>query len=223
MERGDGIDEQAVEEAMDVLGGELAARFGALSDTFGEWRKPETARAVLETVLAGDREGFHELLPDGFDGPGGDPLEPPDGRIPRGPKFCTIVAEVVEKLVPMRRVACSRVRTDLTPAEKARYLAIVLSCLRDGTLPPLEPVVFSEGKCKGDRRSGGRIPHSPAGRRACRGLHLPRRRRDPGAADATGADVHVAAREMKAKSVSQSGPGPRTSGDPARHDRKGRS
>jgi hypothetical protein len=149
MERGDGIDEQAVEEAMDVLGGELAARFGALSDTFGEWRKPETARAVLESVLAGDREGFHELLPAGLDGPGPDPLDPPDGQIPRGPKFCTIVAEVVEKLVPMRRVACSRVRTDLTPAEKARYLAIVLSCLRDGSLPPLEPVVFSEGKCKG--------------------------------------------------------------------------
>lgn len=149
MERGDGIDEQAVEEAMDVLSSELAARFGALSDTFGEWRKPETARAVLESVLAGDREGFHKLLPAGFDGPGPDPLDPPDPRIPKGPTFCTIVAEVVEKLVPMRKVPCSRVRTDLSPAEKARYIAIVFSCLRDGCLPPLEPVIFSEGKCKG--------------------------------------------------------------------------
>ena len=149
MERGGGVDEQAVEEALDVLGSELAARFGALSDTFGEWRKPETARAVLESVLAGDREGFHELLPDGLDGPGPDPLDPPDDRIPRGPKFCTIVAEVVEKLVPVRRVPCSRVRTDLSPAEKSRYIAIVLSCVRDGCLPPLEPVVFSPGKCTG--------------------------------------------------------------------------
>lgn len=149
MERGDGIDEQAVGEAMDVLSSELAARFGALSDTFGEWRKPEIARAVLESLLAGDREAFHELLPAGFDGPEPDPLEPPDTRLPRGPKFCAIVAEVVEKLVPARRVPCSRVRTDLSPAEKSRYIAIVLSCLRDGCLPPLEPVVFSQGKCMG--------------------------------------------------------------------------
>lgn len=150
MERGDGIDEQAVGEAMAVLSSELAARFGALSDTFGEWRKPESARAVLESVLAGDREGFHGLLPAGFDGPGPDPLDPPDPRLPRGPKLCTIVAEVVEKLVPAREVPCSRLRTDLSPAEKARYIAIVFSCLRDGCLPPLETVTLSEiGKCKG--------------------------------------------------------------------------
>jgi hypothetical protein len=149
MERGDGIDEQAVGEAMDMLSSELAARFGALSDTFGEWRKPETARAVLESVLAGDREGFHKLLPGGFDGPEPDPLDPPDNRIPKGPRFCTMVAEVVEKIIPARRVPCSRVRTDLSPAEKARYLAIVYSCFRDGCLPPLEPVTFTEGKCTG--------------------------------------------------------------------------
>lgn len=149
MERGDGVDDEAVEAAMDLLGSELAARFGALSDTFGEWRRPETARAVLESVLAGDREGFHKLLPAGLDGPGPDPLDPPDIRLPKGPTFCTIVAEVVESLVPTRRVACSRVRTDLSPQEKARYLAIVVSCLRDGCLPPLEPAVFAEGGCKG--------------------------------------------------------------------------
>lgn len=149
MERGGGIDEQAVGEAMDLLSSELAARFGALSDTFGEWRKPETARAVLESVLAGDREGFHKLLPAGFGGPGPDPLDPPDPRIPKGPKFCIFVAEVVEELVPAREVPCSRVRTDLSPAEKARYIAIVVSCLREGCLPPLEPVAFEVGKCKG--------------------------------------------------------------------------
>jgi len=149
MERGAGIDEKAVDEAMDLLSSELAARFGALSDTFGEWRKPETARAVLESFLAGDRDGFHELLPAGFDGPGPDPLEPPDTWIPKGPKFCIFVAEVVEKLVPLRRVPCTRVRTDLSAAEKARYIAIVYSCMRDGCLPPLEPVVFSVGKCSG--------------------------------------------------------------------------
>ena len=146
---GDQIDERAVEEAMGVLSTELAARFGVLADTFGEWRKPEAARAVLETFLAGDRGGFHKLLPSGFDGPGGDPLEPPDKRLPKGPKFCVFVAEIVEKIVPTRRVPCSRVRTDLSPAEKSRYLAIVVSCLREGCLPPLEPVVFAEGKCKG--------------------------------------------------------------------------
>ena len=49
----------------------------------------------------------------------------------------------------MRMVPCSRVRTDLTPAEKSRYLAIVVSCFRDGCLPPLQPVIFEQGKCKG--------------------------------------------------------------------------
>jgi hypothetical protein len=127
MERGAGIDEKAVDEAMDLLSSELAARFGALSDTFGEWRKPETARAVLESFLAGDRDGFHELLPAGFDGPGPDPLEPPDTWIPKGPKFCIFVAEVVEKLVPLRRVPCTRVRTDLSAAEKARACATAVS------------------------------------------------------------------------------------------------
>ena len=58
MGQGDRIDEQAVEEAMDVLSTELAARFGALADTFGQWRKPETARAVLESVLAEIKKGF---------------------------------------------------------------------------------------------------------------------------------------------------------------------
>jgi hypothetical protein len=149
MAKGDRIDEQAVEEAMSVLSTEIAARFGALADTFGRWREPETARAVLESVLAGDRDAFHELLPAGFDGPGPDPLDPPDPSLPKGPKFCIVVAEVVEKLVPTRMVPCSRVRTDLTPAEKSRYLAIVVACLREGCLPPLEPVVFAEGKCKG--------------------------------------------------------------------------
>lgn len=149
MERKDGIDERAVGEAMDLLSSELAARFGALSDTFGEWRTPETARAVLESVLAGDREGFHKLLPAGFDGPGPGPLDPPDPTIPKGPKFCTFVVEVVEELIPKREIPCSRVRTDLSPAEKARYLAIVASCFRDGCLPPLEPVAFEVGKCKG--------------------------------------------------------------------------
>ena len=76
-------------------------------------------------------------------------FEPPDTWIPKGPKFCIFVAEVVEKLVPLRRVPCSRVRTDLSAAEKARYIAIVYSCMRDGCLPPLEPVVFSVGKCSG--------------------------------------------------------------------------
>jgi hypothetical protein len=146
MHREDGIDERAVEEVMDALSNELAARFGALSDTFGEWREPEVARSVFEIVLAGDREGFQRLL---RSGPAGDPLEPPDRLIPNGPKFCTLVAEIVEGLIERRLAPCSRVRTDLTPAETSKYIAIVYSCIRDGCLPPLEPVAFAEGKCKG--------------------------------------------------------------------------
>jgi hypothetical protein len=128
---------------MDEFSSGLAARFGAIADTFGEWRKPETARAVLESLLTGDREALRELLPD--------PLDPPDPRIPRGPRLCRFILEMVEiALEEVTVVSCTRLRTDLSHSEKHLYIAIVLSCLRDGCLPPLEATDLTEiGACKG--------------------------------------------------------------------------
>ena len=88
--------------------------------------------------LTGDHDAFHGLLPDGFGGPGPDPVDPPDPKIPRGPTFCRLVVEVVESLVPARQVPCWRLRTDLSPDEKRRYIAIVFYCWKNDCLPSLD-------------------------------------------------------------------------------------
>jgi hypothetical protein len=133
------LDAEAIGEGMAELGDELASHFGVLADLFTDWRSPETVRAVVDSMISGDREAFQSLTRfDASQNPLPDPLDPPDGDIPWVPDFCAIVVDVVEKLIPKKNVYCCRLRTDLTPDEKRTYFMIVFWASKTGNLAPID-------------------------------------------------------------------------------------
>jgi hypothetical protein len=133
--------EKLIEESMAELSTGLADNFGAMAELLTRWREPPVARAVLDSMLAGDGRAFHKLL--GFDP--GRPL--PD---PLPPDFCTIVFELAEKLVPERKERVCRLRTDLSKQEVRLYIAIARRCnlvLEEFTVHGAPGPVVPEGPC----------------------------------------------------------------------------
>ena len=119
------LDEEAIERTIAELADTLAGNAGALADVVSRWREPEVARRLLESMFSGDRERFDELtrpnLPD-----------PPMN-------LCIFMVELVEKMAwPAIVPTVCRMRTDLSPDEHARYLALVLEFWRRDELPPIE-------------------------------------------------------------------------------------
>jgi hypothetical protein len=126
------VNEKAIEETMAEVSARFARNIGTVADLFTRWREPEVARAVLDSVLTRDGRGFRELLGLDPDPPVPDPLpdpaNPPSPEIPEFPGFCSVVFEVVEKLVPTEQAWVCRLRTDLSPGERILFIAIAKRC-----------------------------------------------------------------------------------------------
>ena len=115
------LSDRAIDEAIADLTDEFAREAGALADVLESWRRPEVAREVVESLLNQDRDAFQALLE-----PGIDPLDPVDPEATRI-AICYKLLLLAEKLGRPKKVASTetcRLRTDLSPDERRRYLAI---------------------------------------------------------------------------------------------------
>jgi hypothetical protein len=128
------LDKEKINENITELSEHFAASFGALADLFAEWRKPEVARRVVDSLIGGNRQAFQKLLR--VNGPPPDPVNPPPPLLPTGWNFCTIVIGLIEVLTPRKRVDCYRLRPDLTDAEWTMFRSILLYCARHGIPVP---------------------------------------------------------------------------------------
>jgi hypothetical protein len=118
------LSENAIDEAIAALSDEFAREVGAFADLFESWRKPDVARAVVESLLDNDRDRFSALLKPAIDHPG-----PLDGDPDKQMLICYKVLLLLEKLGRFRITKTEeicRLRTDLSPEERRRYLAIAL-------------------------------------------------------------------------------------------------
>lgn len=113
---------RGIDGALDQVSRELGERFGLVADVFARWREPEVARAVVDSLLAGDGAAFRDLLPGGG-------LEPFMQCF-----WWQDVVEVVVSTPAETRWVC-RLRTDLTPEERQRYIEIVLQFAAQGDGP----------------------------------------------------------------------------------------
>jgi len=126
------LNQEDVETSIAELSDEFARRVGALADLFARWREPDVARAVIDSMIAGDPEAFRKLsrsLKWNF---------PPIDGIPPVLGKCLWLSELIEKIVPPRTEMVCRLRTDLSPAERARYYMLVLQFSRLGKMPALQ-------------------------------------------------------------------------------------
>jgi hypothetical protein len=124
MERKLELSEDAIDEAIAALSDEFAREVGAFADLFENWRKPDVARAVVESLLDNDRDRFNKLLKPAIDQPG-----PLDGDPDKQMLICYKLLLLLEKLGRFRITKAEeicRLRTDLSPEERRRYLAIAL-------------------------------------------------------------------------------------------------
>jgi hypothetical protein len=118
------LDEDTVERSISELSEAFARNVGALADLFSKWRKPEVARKVIDSVIAGDGAAFRDLI---------------DLDLPVPPlNKCIWLSELIEKVASVDTVTVCRKRNDLSPDEQARYIAIVFEFWRRGELPPIE-------------------------------------------------------------------------------------
>lgn len=114
------ISEEATNRALADLSDEFAREVGALANVLNSWRRPEVARKVVESLLSNDREAFNRLLQPGID---------PEGVDPEGIRImhCLKLLLLAEKLGQLKLIKgpmVCRLRTDLSLAERLRYLAI---------------------------------------------------------------------------------------------------
>jgi len=116
------LTDRAIDEALSDLSDEFAREAGELANVFESWRKPEVAREVVESLINQDREAFRALLEPGIDP--SDPRDPDETRI----AICYKLLLLAEKLGRPKSVKTGtetcRLRTDLSPDERRRYLAI---------------------------------------------------------------------------------------------------
>jgi hypothetical protein len=117
------LSEEVIETSISELSDEFARRVGALADLFASWRQPEVARAVIESMIWGDGEAFRDLQ--------GDLDFPTLGR-------CVWLSEVIETITRSRSEEVCRLRTDLSPDERRRYLALALYYSQRGEMPYVE-------------------------------------------------------------------------------------
>lgn len=124
--------QEDVETSIAELSDEFARRVGALADLFASWRKPDVARAVIDSMIAGDPKAFRKLSRSlKWDFPPTDDIPPVLGK-------CLWLSELIEKIVPPRTAEVCRLRTDLSPTERARYYMLVIQFSRLGKMPVLQ-------------------------------------------------------------------------------------
>jgi hypothetical protein len=117
------LDDDTIERNLAELSETFARNVGALADLFSTWREPEVARKVIDSLIAGDGATFRELSEVDL------PL-PPLGK-------CAWIIELIEKVANVDTALVCRKRSDLSPEEQARYIAIALEFRRRGELPPI--------------------------------------------------------------------------------------
>lgn len=117
------LSEETIETRISELSDEFARRVGALADLFESWRKPDVSRAVIESMILGDGEAFEDLQGE-FD-------------VPFLGK-CAWLSEIVEKIARVTSEKVCRLRTDLSPEERRRYLALCMEYRHRGELPHIE-------------------------------------------------------------------------------------
>jgi hypothetical protein len=99
------VNEKAIKDMMTGLSAGFARNAGAVADVLVRWRKPEVARAVIDSLLAGDARAFRELA-----GLEPDPFGPPMPEVPEFRNFCTVIFEVAQTLAPQPKVRVCRLR-----------------------------------------------------------------------------------------------------------------
>ena len=104
MEPAPDLTNEKIEAAVAELSDEFARRVGGLADLFDSWRRPEVARALIDSMISGDREAFGDLH-SGLDLP--------------ILNICAWAREVVDVIVEASASArVCRLRTDLSPEER---------------------------------------------------------------------------------------------------------
>jgi hypothetical protein len=120
--------EGAIEEAISQFSAEFAREVGVFADLFEYWRKPDVARAVVESLLDNDRDAFNALLKPEVADPS--PIDPRNGDLDETQfLLCYKLLLLLDKLGRMKvtkKQEICRLRTDLSPGERRRYLAIAL-------------------------------------------------------------------------------------------------
>ena len=151
------LNDETIEQAVADLSDEFAREVGALADVLENWRKPEVARAVVESLLDNDRDRFSALLQANRDVPDADLPPDPYGDLTEKQKLlCYKLLLLAEKFGQPKITGTTetcRLRTDLSPDERRRYLEIALHFRERDELP-----VLSEGWTRGFSGEGPAIP-----------------------------------------------------------------
>ncbi len=138
------LSNERIEAAVAELSDEFARRVGGLADLFDSWRRPEVARALIDSMISGDREAFGDLHRG---------LDLPILNI------CAWVRDVVDVIVEASAsTRVCRLRTDLSPEECRRYLAIAFAFRERGELPYVAAPV---GSTSANPLQGPVIPRGP--------------------------------------------------------------
>jgi len=122
-----------VEQAVAELSGEFARRVGALADLFENWRQPAVARAVIDSVLAGDSMTFRKLS----DGLSWD--LPVTGGIPQPLNRCFWLRALVERILESRQERVCRLPATLSPEQRSLYFLILMNAHQQGWTIVLGP------------------------------------------------------------------------------------
>ena len=114
------LSEQAINTAVADLSEAFAREAGAFADVLERWRRPEVARKVVASLLNGDRDAFNSLIEPGFD-PGG--VDPDGKRLALCYKLLLLAQKLGQPKFGRGPEIC-RLKTDLSLAQRVRYLAI---------------------------------------------------------------------------------------------------
>jgi hypothetical protein len=126
-------EERDAERAVAEFSAEFARRVGALADLFENWRKPRVARAVIDSVIAGDAEAFRRLS---------DSLKwepPPTGGIPPQLDKCFWLRSLIETIAESRKETVCRLPPEFSPGQRGLYASILLTAYRNGWAVILGP------------------------------------------------------------------------------------
>ena len=118
------LQENDVEKAVAELSSEFGRRVGALADLFENWRKPNVARAVIDSMIAGDAEAFRKLSRSLNWEP------PPTGGIPQQLDTCLVLSGLIEKILESRQEEVCRLPTEFSPEQRSLFYLILLNAHR---------------------------------------------------------------------------------------------
>ncbi len=110
-------------EGVAELSSEFARRVGALADLFESWRKPDVARAVIDSLIAGDGGTFRKLS---------QPLNWDPSGTPRPLDKCFFLRELVEKIVESRMEKVCRLPPAFSSDQRVLHFLTVMEARRKG-------------------------------------------------------------------------------------------